>query len=174
MFCQNFSSFLFQIRSSLFALPVSKAKVISFIFYFYLFFFSENKSSAPLELIFSDVWGPSPILYNNGARFYVIFVDHFSKFTWLYPIACKSDVFTIFSKFQAYVERQFNHKIKSIQTDGGGEFTKLRHHFASHGIHHRITCAHTHQQNGSVKRKHRHIVEMGLTLLAHCSAPIQY
>jgi hypothetical protein len=65
----------------------------------------ENKSSAPLELVFSDVWGPSPILSTNGARFYVIFVDHFSKFTWLYPMACKSDVFTIFPKFQAYVKR---------------------------------------------------------------------
>jgi len=87
----------------------------------------ENKSSAPLELVFSDVWGPSPILSTNGARFYVIFVDHFSKFIWLYPMACKYDGFTIFPKLQAYAERQFNHKIKSIQTDGGGEFTKLRH-----------------------------------------------
>jgi hypothetical protein len=60
---------------------------------------SENKSSVPLELVFSDVWGPSPILSNNGAHFYVIFVNHFSKFTWFYPIACKSDVFSIFPKF---------------------------------------------------------------------------
>jgi hypothetical protein len=134
----------------------------------------ETKASVPLELIFSAVWEPSLILSNNGARFYVIFVDHFSKFTWLYPIACKSDAFSIFPKFQAYVERQFNHKIKSIQTDGGIEYTKLRHHFASHGIHHRITCPHTHQQNGSIEHKHRHIVEMVLTLLAHCSAPLQY
>jgi hypothetical protein len=135
---------------------------------------SENKSSVPLELVFSDVWGPSPILSNNGARFYVIFVDHFSKFTWFYPIACKSYVFSIFPKFQAYVERQFNYKIKSIQTDGGGEYQKLRHHFASHGIHHRFTCPHTHQQNGYVECKHRHIVETGFTLLAHCSAPLTY
>jgi hypothetical protein len=33
---------------------------------------SEHKSSAPLDLIFSDIWGPSPILSNNGARFYII------------------------------------------------------------------------------------------------------
>jgi hypothetical protein len=92
---------------------------------------SENKSSVPLELVFSEVWGPSPILSNNGARFYVIFVDHFSKFTWFYPIACKFDVFSIFPKFQAYVECQFNHKIKSIQIDGGGEYQKLHHHFTS-------------------------------------------
>jgi hypothetical protein len=82
-----------------------------------------------------------------------------------YPIACKYDVFSIFPKFQAYVERLFDRKIKSIQTDGGGEFQKLRHLFTSHGIHHRITCPHTHQQNGSVERKHQHIVEMGLTLI---------
>jgi hypothetical protein len=42
---------------------------------------STNKSSVPLELIFSYVWGSSPILFNNVARFYVTFVDHFSKFT---------------------------------------------------------------------------------------------
>jgi hypothetical protein len=128
---------------------------------------SENKSSVPLELVFSDVWGPSPILSNNGARFYVIFVDHFSKFTWFYPIACKSDVFS-------YVECQFNHKIKSIQTNGGGKYQKSCHHFASHGIHHRITCPHTHKQNGSMECKHRPIVETSLTLLAHCSAPLAY
>jgi hypothetical protein len=63
------------------------------------FLSSETKSTVPLELIFYDVWGPSPILSNNGACFYVIFVDHFSKFTWIYPIACKSDVFSIFPKF---------------------------------------------------------------------------
>jgi hypothetical protein len=33
---------------------------------------------------------------------------------------------------------------------------------------------HTHEQNGFVERKHRHIVEMGLTLLAHSSAPLHY
>jgi hypothetical protein len=138
------------------------------------FSLSENKSIVPLELIFSDVWGPSPLLSNNGARYYVIFVDHFSKFTWFYLITCKYDISFIFPKFQAYVERLFDRKIKSIQMDGGGEFQKLRHLFTSHGIHHQITCPHTHQQNGSVERKHRHIVEMGLTLMAHCSAPLTY
>jgi hypothetical protein len=138
------------------------------------FSLSHHKSTVPLELIFSDVWGPSPILSNNGARYYVIFVDHFSKFTWFYPIHCKSDVFTIFPKFQAYVECLFDCKIKSIQTDCGGEYKKLRHLFTTHGIHHRITCPHTHEQNRFVERKHRHIVEMGLTLLAHSSAPLHY
>jgi hypothetical protein len=33
---------------------------------------------------------------------------------------------------------------------------------------------HTHQQNGSAERKHRHIVETGLALIAHASVPIKF
>jgi hypothetical protein len=59
----------------------------------------ENKSNFALELVFYDVWGPSPTISNNGACYYVIFVDHFSKFTWFYPITSKSEVSSIFPKF---------------------------------------------------------------------------
>lgn len=39
---------------------------------------------------------------------------------------------------------------------------------------HRFTCPHTSHQNGTVERKHRHVVESGLTLLAHASIPYKY
>lgn len=44
----------------------------------------------------------------------------------------------------------------------------------SHGIIHRFTCPHTHHQNGSVEREHKHVVETGLTLLAQANMPLQY
>jgi hypothetical protein len=37
-----------------------------------------------------------------------------------------------------------------------------------------VSCPHTHQQNSAVERKHRHIVKMGLALLAHASMPLKY
>lgn len=46
--------------------------------------------------------------------------------------------------------------------------------FQSIGISHRVSCPHTHQQNVVVERKHRHIVETGLALLAHSSLPIRF
>ena len=46
--------------------------------------------------------------------------------------------------------------------------------FRSLGISHHVSCPHTHQQNGSAERKHRHIVETGLSLLAHASMPIKF
>ena len=42
------------------------------------------------------------------------------------------------------------------------------------GIVHRFSCPFTHQQNGSIERKHRHIFEMGSTLMAEASLYMQY
>ena len=57
---------------------------------------STLESKGPLDLIYTDVWGPSPINSADGFYYYVIFVDHFTKYVWLYPLCLKSDVFTIF------------------------------------------------------------------------------
>jgi histone deacetylase 1/2 len=37
-----------------------------------------------------------------------------------------------------------------------------------------VSCPHTHQQNGSAERKHCHIVETCLSLLAHASMPVKF
>jgi len=58
-----------------------------------------------------------------------------------------------------------------LQTNEGGEFRVLIPHRQKCGITHRISCRHTHQQNGSIERKYRHMFEVGLSLLAHVSMP---
>jgi histone deacetylase 1/2 len=130
-----------------------------------------HKTSAPLDLIFSDVWGPAPMFSSDGFHYFVIFIDVYIKYIWYYPLVVKSDVFSIFQHFQLLVERQFSRKIKSVQTDWGGEYCKLNSFFQTIGIHHRLICPHTHEQNGSVERRRRHIVEIGLTLLGQSSGP---
>jgi histone deacetylase 1/2 len=42
------------------------------------------------------------------------------------------------------------------------------------GITHHVSCPDAHQQNGAAERKHRHIVEVGLALLAHASMPLKF
>jgi transposase InsO family protein len=76
---------------------------------------------------------------------------------------------------RTHVERLLDTKIKCVQSDWGGEYQKLHtQFFTSLGIAHRVSCPHTHQQNGSVERKYRHIVETGLVLLAHASVPLKF
>ena len=41
-------------------------------------------SSSTFELVYSDVWGPSRIPSIKGFRYFLLFVDNFSRMTWLY------------------------------------------------------------------------------------------
>ena len=47
-------------------------------------------------------------------------------------------------------------------------------HLQELGILHTVICPHTHYQNGVVERKHIHIVELGITLLAKVFLPLFY
>jgi hypothetical protein len=146
---------------------VNKAKAINYHFQSLLV------SQVPLELFHSDVWGSAPTSVGRK-NYYVSFVDDFSKYTWVYLIRHKLEVFSIFHSFQKLVERTFDKKIIVMQTDWGGEYQKLSTFFSKIGITHRVSCPHSHQQNSTVERKHRHIVEVGLSLLAHAHMPLKY
>ncbi|KAD3337848.1 hypothetical protein E3N88_33369 [Mikania micrantha] len=93
---------------------------------------------------------------------------------WLFPLKRKSDVFETFKQFVTMAERQFSTKLKTVQTDWGGEFRNLSSFFAQIGIIHRLSCPHTSEQNGIVERRHRHVVETGLTLLAQSHVPQRF
>ena len=134
---------------------------------------SHHTSNSPLDLIYSDVWGPAPLSVGRHS-YYVSIIDDYIKYTWVYLLKKKSDVFQVFHDFQHLVERKFNRKIISLQTDWGGEYQKLNSFFQRIGVSHRVSCPHTHQQNGAAERKHRHIVEVGLALLANASMPLKF
>jgi hypothetical protein len=54
-------------------------------------------------------------------KYYVTFIDDFSKFTWIYLLRHHSKVFKFFEEFHSLVERRFNRKIIVVQSDWGGE-----------------------------------------------------
>ncbi|KAJ0522439.1 putative RNA-directed DNA polymerase [Helianthus annuus] len=135
---------------------------------------SDYHSSHVLDLVFCDVWGPSGVSSFDGHNYFLLCVDHFSKYMWLFPLKRKSEVFETFKRFVTMAERQFSTKVKSVQTDWGGEFRNLSSFFASIGIIHRLSCPHTSEQNGTVERRHRHVVETGLTLMAQAHVPQRF
>jgi len=76
----------------------------------------------PLELIFCDLWGPTPVESFDGFSYFLTCVDAYSRFTWIFPLKLKSHTLQTFVNFKRMVELQYNSSIKSVQTDGGGEF----------------------------------------------------
>lgn len=138
---------------------------------------SSNNSElncSPLDLILADVWGPAPIVSSNGCRYYVLFIDNATRFNWIYPIERKSQVASVLKEFKIHVEVLCNKRIKSFQSDNGGEFLVLKNFLSENRIAHWKSCPHKHQQMGTVERRHRHIVDIGLALQDHAKLPLSY
>ena len=78
---------------------------------------TETKTKKMLELIHIDLWGPSPTISRNGYKYYISFIDDYSRYTWIYPLKPKSEAFEVFKLFKIQVENQFNTQIKMLQSD---------------------------------------------------------
>ena len=76
--------------------------------------------SNPFDLIYTDLWGPSPVLSNTGYSYSVTFVDVHTRFTWLYLLRNKSETLDLFKQFHTLVKTQFNLPIKLFGLSGGG------------------------------------------------------
>ncbi|CAA7018700.1 unnamed protein product [Microthlaspi erraticum] len=137
------------------------------------FYSNTISSTKPLQYIYSDVWS-SPIVSVDNFKYYVILVDHYTRYSWLYPLKRKSDVRETFIAFKSLVENRFQQKIQTMYSDNGSEFIALRSFLTTHGITYLTSPPHTPEHNGVAERKHMHIVETGLTLLHQASMPKSY
>lgn len=101
-------------------------------------------------------------------------MDSFTIYTWIYLLDTKLEAMQAFKLFLMFFKTQFNTTIKVVQSDNGGEFRPFTNFLNELGISHRLTYPYNSHQNGTVERKHRHIIEMGLKLLAHSSISLKY
>ena len=65
-------------------------------------------------MVHTDVWGRSPVSSLGGSRFYVTFIDDFSRKVLVYFLKHKSDVFATFKKWKAEVKNQTGLKVKGL------------------------------------------------------------
>jgi len=97
---------------------------------------SNTVYTKPFQLVYVDIWGPSPVCASNGARYYISFMDAFSKYTGLYFLHHKSQATAAFHRFKAFSEKQTGYTLKSIQSDNAKEFLTLQTYFKENGINH--------------------------------------
>jgi transposase InsO family protein len=103
-----------------------------------------------LELVHSDVCGPTKTASIGGARYFLTFIDDFSSKIWVYVLKSKSEVLARFKEWKTLVERQSKHVVKVLRSDNGGEYiSKAFVDFLSqHGIARQTSSRYTLQQNG--------------------------
>lgn len=131
-----------------------------------------NRASFLHVFLHSDVW-TSPVYSNSGFKYFILFVDDFLRFTWIFRMTDKSKVPTHFHNLRLHIEKLCNCRVCCIQIDCHGEYVSMRFHLylSSNGITHRKSCPHTPSENGLAERKIRHLVEIMRTLLLHVHMP---
>ncbi|KAH9677219.1 retrovirus-related pol polyprotein from transposon RE2 [Citrus sinensis] len=80
---------------------------------------TETKTKNALEILHTDLWGPAPTLSIQGYKYYISFVDDYTRFTWIFPLKTKAEAFPVFKVFKAQVEKQLDKPIKCLQSDWG-------------------------------------------------------
>ena len=76
-----------------------------------------KRASAPFELVYSDIWGPCPIMSPTGFKYFVTFVDDFSRVTRLCLMNSRSKLFSHFSAFCAKIQTQFHAPVQTLRSD---------------------------------------------------------
>jgi transposase InsO family protein len=130
------------------------------------------RSTLPFVLIHSDVW-TSPVVSVSGMKYFVTFIDCYSRMTWIYLLKHKSEVLTCFKDFYAYVQNRFNASIQIIRTDNGTEYVnnEFGNFLSQKGILHQTSCPDTSPQNGVAERKNRHLLEVARSLMFTMNVP---
>lgn len=94
----------------------------------------------------------SPIVSNIDAKyFFLLTIDDCIKCIWLFFKKTKDDIQTYFTRYMNMIERNFEVKIKVVQSDSGKEFSFFIITLGALEVTHRITCPHSPTQNGRMK-----------------------
>ena len=82
----------------------------------------ENRASVILERIHTGVCGPFSVASTTKHTYYVIFVDEYSPRCWILFMQKKSETFSKFYEFKAWVEKESGKQVNALRSDNGGEY----------------------------------------------------
>jgi len=129
------------------------------------------RASSPFELLHSDLCGPIIPESASGARYFILYIDDFSRTTWVYFLQSKTatEIASVFEEFKARVEKRFpKYPIVRFRCDNGkGEYDNnlFRGILRLSGILFEPSPPYTQHKNGVSERMIRTIVTKARALL---------
>ncbi|XP_070053441.1 uncharacterized protein [Nicotiana tomentosiformis] len=135
----------------------------------------ESHAESVFSLVHFDIWGPSRVSSTLGFRYFVSFIDDYSRCTWLFLMKDCSELFSIFQSFCAEIKNQFGVSFRIFRSDNALEYlsSQFQQFMTSQRIIHQTSCPYTPLQNGIAERKNRHIIETR-TLLIESRVPLRF
>nr|GEV11210.1 hypothetical protein [Tanacetum cinerariifolium] len=117
--------------------------------------------SQPLQMLHMDLFSPTSVMSVNHKKYYLVVIDDFSRFSWLFFLATKDETSKVHKPFITAIENQINKKVKVIRCDNGTEFKNrdLDEFYGMKWIKKEYSNARTLQQNRVVEKKNMTLIE---------------
>ncbi|KFD59814.1 hypothetical protein M514_28006 [Trichuris suis] len=114
-----------------------------------------------------DACGPMQVRSFGGARYFISFIDDFSRKSFVYFPKNKNEALQELKEFVAFVERKTSRKVKCLRTNNGRECVDdyFAQFLTANGIRHGRSVPDTPEQNGIAERLNRTLVEKARTML---------
>lgn len=139
-----------------------------------------KRSTELLEIIHTDIC--SPDIDVHGQKYFITFIDDFSRYMYLYVLQNKHEALDVFKVFKAEVEKQTGKQIKIVRSDRGGEyygrytedgqapgpFAKF---LEENGIVAQYTMPGSPDQNGVAERRNRTLLDMVRSMISSSKLP---
>ena len=125
-------------------------------------------TSKAFELLHTDLFGPIQYTSIGGNKYGFVIVDDYTRYTWVFFLVDKSDVFATFKSFVKGIHNEFETTIKRVRSDNGNEFknTRIDELCDEFGIRHQFSAKYTSQSNDLIERKNRTLIDMARSILS--------
>ncbi|CAI7774681.1 unnamed protein product [Closterium sp. NIES-53] len=136
-------------------------------------------TTAPLQTLHMDVWGPARVSGQGRERYFLLVADDYTHYTTVFPLRSKGEVPNVLIPWIRVVRLQLGerfgqeHPVLRLQSDRGGEFSSdlLRDFGRGEGITQSFTLPASPQQNGIAERRIGLVMEVARTSMIHAAAP---
>ncbi|CAI7743795.1 unnamed protein product [Closterium sp. NIES-53] len=138
-----------------------------------------SPTTAPLQTLHMDVWGPAPVGGTDQERYFMLVVDDYTRYTTVFPLRRKADVNGVLIPWIRATRRQLcewfsqDFSILRLHFNRGGEFSfgLLAEFCRDEGIVQSFTLVASPQQNGIAERRIGLIMDVARTSMVHAAAP---
>ncbi|CAI7877721.1 unnamed protein product [Closterium sp. NIES-54] len=136
-------------------------------------------TTAPLQTLHVDVWGPAHVSGRDRERYFLLVVDDYTRYTTVFPLRSKGEVHDVLIPWIRAVRLQLGERFRQdlpvlrLHSDRGGEFSSdlLQEFCRGEGILQIFTLSASQQQNGVAERRTGLVMELARTSMIHAAAP---
>lgn len=143
----------------------------------------EQKATHSFQIIHSDVGGPVTLADSHGNKYWILFIDGYGHFPWVYFIKRKSEALTCFCEFKSDVQIYLGAKIgelhlsenfiKFFQSDNERKYVsgKFQEELRKTGTVHLTTAPNTPKQNGLAEHMNQTLMNTATAMLIESGLP---